>query len=269
MTLTVTSLASGSSGNALLIQAGDAALLLDCGLSARATERLLRQRGVEPARLAAILLTHEHGDHSRGAPALCRKYALPLVANTPTLDALAPELHGVATRPLDNANRASVASVAVEGFALPHDAAAPLGFRVEYQGWSVAVAVDLGGWDEAVAAALADADLVVVEANHDRERLLAAPYPWGIKHRIMSPLGHLDNMSAGELIARACRVGRVRTAWLGHLSEQANSPAIALKAVAACLRQARVRDVTLAVAERGKPSACWSSANQLRQQTLW
>jgi phosphoribosyl 1,2-cyclic phosphodiesterase len=269
MTLTVTALASGSSGNALLVQAGESALLVDCGLAARTVERHLRTRGVDPAQLAAVLLTHEHGDHSQGAPALCRKHGLPLVANGPTLAALAAELADVRTQALGDNNRAELGGLVVEGFAVPHDAAAPLGFRLSYAGWTLALAVDLGGWDERVVEGLAEADLLIVEANHDRERLLGAPYPWGIKQRILSPLGHLDNMSTGELLARVAREGRARTAWLCHLSEQANSPAIALRAVGACLRQARVSHLALAVAERGRPSVAWCSAEQLRQQTLW
>ena len=89
------------------------------------------------------------------------------------------------------------------------------------------VAIDLGSWDDGVLDGLRAADLVVLEANHDRERLRLAPYDWAVKQRIYSPLGHLDNMEAGALLARLGADGRRRTAWLAHLSERANSPQIA------------------------------------------
>lgn len=268
MTLTITSLASGSNGNALLVQADDTAILVDCGLSLKATERYLRGRGVDPGSLRAVLLTHEHGDHSHSAGALSRRYGVPVVANAPTLAALGAALDGARTAPLDADGSTMLGPLRVQGFAVPHDAAAPLGFLLSACGWTVGLAIDLGDWDEALAAALAPADLLVVEANHDRERLLAAPYPWGIKHRILSPLGHLDNMGAGELLAYIARDGRERQAWLGHLSEQANSPTIALRAVGACLRQTGAA-MALAVAERSRPSLAWCSAAMLRQQRLF
>lgn len=269
MTLTVTALASGSNGNALLIQAGQTALLVDCGLSLKAIERYLRQRGVEPHDLAAVVLTHEHDDHSHSAGPLCRRYGLPLVANRPTLAALGQATTKVQTHPLDAAGCTQIGALSLRGFAVPHDAAAPLGFLISFENWSVGIAVDLGGWDETLVQALSPADLLIVEANHDRERLLASPYPWGIKQRIMSPLGHLDNLGAGELLARICADGRPRSAWLGHLSEQTNSPAMAIRSVQSCLRLAGVRDLRLAVAERGRPSVSWSSADCLHQQSMF
>src|SRR6266540_1837807 len=172
MTIRVTSLASGSSGNALLIQSAQAALLVDCGLPQRAIERFLRHAGLCPGDLAAILLTHEHGDHALSAAPFARRYGVPLVANRPTADALGLLREGVTFEIL------------------------PTGAMAEIAGFAV------GSWDDAVLAALAPADLVVIESNHDRERLLAAPYSWPIKQRIFGPRGHLDNMDAGALLAR-------------------------------------------------------------------
>jgi phosphoribosyl 1,2-cyclic phosphodiesterase len=269
VTLTVNALASGSNGNALLVRAGNTAILIDCGLALRTTERYLRQHGVEPGALTAVLLTHEHGDHSHSAGAFARRHRVPVACNEPTLRALGSTLDGAEVLLLDAHNRLCIGGIEVTGFAVAHDAAAPLGFLLTCCAGSVGLAIDLGGWDEGVAEALALADLVIVEANHDRERLLAAPYPWGIKHRIMSPTGHLDNMSAGALLARIGRDGRKRTAWLGHLSEQANSPTQATRAVKSCLRQADVDSITLGVADRTRPSAAWSSNTLAEQLTLF
>lgn len=268
MTLCVTSLASGSSGNALLVRAGAAALLIDCGISQRAIERHLRHAGLAPGDLAAILLTHEHGDHTLSAGPLARRYGIPIVANGPTAAALGEALDDVTLRELPVGAELEIGGCAVQSFPVPHDAAAPVGYTVAAGGWCVGVAVDMGSWDGTVIAGLSPADLVVVEANHDRERLRSAPYAWPIKQRIYSPLGHLDNIDAGALLACLGADRRPRTAWLAHLSEQANSPQIALRAVAGVLNLARVGCISLAALPRRAPLT-WESDRHMRQSELF
>ena len=268
MTLRVTSFASGSSGNALLIQAGSAALLIDCGLPQRAIERQLRYAGLAPADLAAILLTHEHGDHALSAVPFARRHAVPLVANRATADVLGLLSEGVAFRILPTGTVAEIAGLEVRSFAVQHDAAEPVGYTVRAGGWCVGVAVDLGCWDEAVVAGLAPADLVVLESNHDRERLRAAPYSWPIKQRIFGPRGHLDNVDAGALLARLGADGRQRTAWLAHLSEQANSPRIAVDVVGGVLALAEVRCISLHALPRRAPLT-WESDRHVEQMEMF
>ena len=268
MTLRVTSLASGSSGNALLVQAASAALLVDCGLPQRAIERQLRYAGLRPADLAAILLTHEHGDHTLSAVPLSRRHGVPLVTNGPTAAALGLLSEGVAFQVLPTGGMAEIAGLIVRSFAVPHDAAEPVGYTVRAEGWCVGIAVDMGGWDQAVLDGLAAADLVVVESNHDRERLRAAPYSWPVKQRIFGPRGHLDNMDAGALLARLGADGRRRTAWLAHLSEQANSPRIALDVVGGVLALAEVRCITLHALPRRAPLT-WESDRHVEQLELF
>jgi phosphoribosyl 1,2-cyclic phosphodiesterase len=268
MTLRVTSLASGSSGNALLVQTDSAALLVDCGLPQRAIERQLRYAGLRPADLAAILLTHEHGDHALSAVPFGRRHGVPLVANRPTVEALGLLSEGVAFQVLSTGGRAEIAGLTVRSFPVPHDAAEPVGYTIQTERWCVGVAVDMGSWDEAVLAGLASADLVVVESNHDRERLRAAPYSWPVKQRIFGPRGHLDNVDAGALLARLGADGRRRTAWLAHLSAQANSPRIALEVVRGVLALAEVRCITLYALPRRAP-LIWESERQLEQLELF
>src|SRR5689334_15268002 len=174
MTLRVTSFASGSSGNALLLQSDSVALLIDCGLPQRAIERHLRHAGLQPADLAAILLTHEHGDHVLSAAPFSRRHGVPLVVNRPTADALGLLSAGVAFQVLPTGAATEIAGLGVRSFAVPHDAAEPVGYTIQAGRWCVGVAVDLGSWDDTVLAGLAPADLVVLESNHDRERLRAA-----------------------------------------------------------------------------------------------
>lgn len=271
--LQVASLGSGSCGNALLVWDGVAALLVDCGLSLRAVERCLAYLGCAPERLSGVLLTHEHGDHTLGALPLARRYKLPLICNGPTRAALGEAANGVYFEEL-SAGRAAIGPFEVSSFALPHDAAAPVGYRIATHEAALAVAVDLGSWNEVVVAGLADADLLVVEANHDREMLMAAPYPWPVQQRIFGPLGHLDNMQAGELLARVASDGRTRTVWLAHLSEHANSPQRAVAGVQRVLTLSGTRGLRLTALPRrarlapgGMP--IWTAEALMRQQPLF
>jgi phosphoribosyl 1,2-cyclic phosphodiesterase len=268
MTLRVTSLASGSSGNALIVQARGAALLIDCGLPQRAIERHLRHAGLSAADLSAVLLTHEHGDHALSAGPLARRHAIPVVANEGTAAALGAALDGVGVLDLGVGGAMTLGPFCVRSFPVPHDAAAPVGYAVEAAGWCVGVAIDLGSWDEDVLAGLRAADLVVLEANHDREKLRVAPYDWSVKQRIYSPLGHLDNMEAGALLARLGADGRRRTAWLAHLSERANSPQIATRIVSTVLALAQVGCIDIHPLPRRAPLT-WESDRHLGQMELF
>ncbi len=177
MNLLVTSLASGSSGNALLVQAGSAALLVDCGLAQRTIERQLHHAGLEPRDLAAILLTHEHGDHTLSAVPFARRHGVPLMVNQPTANALGLLSAGVAFQVLPTGSEIDAGG--------PVRAQLPRGARrrraggLYDQGGRAGVLVLRSTWAPGMmpcCSSLTSADLVVLEANHDRERLRAAPY---------------------------------------------------------------------------------------------
>jgi phosphoribosyl 1,2-cyclic phosphodiesterase len=268
MTIRVTSLASGSSGNALLIQSDGAALLIDCGLPQRVIERHLGHAGLRPADLTAILLTHEHGDHVLSAGPLARRHGIPIVANAGTAAALGGALSGVERLNLAVADTIALGPFSVRSFAVPHDAAAPVGYCIQADSGCVGVAIDLGSWDDGVVDSLRAADLVVLEANHDRERLRLAPYDWAVKQRIYSHLGHLDNMEAGALLARLGADGRRRTAWLAHLSERANSPQIATKIVASVLSMAQVACIDIHALPR-RAAMTWEGDRHVQQMEMF
>jgi phosphoribosyl 1,2-cyclic phosphodiesterase len=269
MGLLVRSLASGSSGNAFLVCSVTSALLLDAGLSARALERLLRQHGVDPAALTAIVVSHEHHDHAQGAGPLARRYGIPVVCTVGTAQALRDVLNGVEVRRL-HADGITVGDVDLWGFILPHDAAEPVGVLLRHTSWTVGLALDLGHWQPPTVEALQAADLVIVEANHDRERLLATPYPRSTKQRILSDHGHLSNLQAAQLLGAVAQDGRRRTAWLAHLSENANEhPQHVVQFVQHYLDMLDVPLFNLAVAQRDKPSATWHSDQALQQINLF
>lgn len=274
MTLVVSSLASSSQGNALLLRLGQNAILVDCGLAMRTIEQHLRRAELEPAALQAILLTHEHGDHALSAGKLARRYGLPVVCNAATRAALGEQLDGVVVEELPVGQQASIGPFDITSFLLPHDAAAPVGYRLAAAGCTVGIAVDLGSWTEALVEELRPSDLLIVEANHDREKLMITPYPEAIRWRIFGPLGHLDNVQTGELLARIGADGRQRDVWLAHLSEQANTPTLALRGVGRVLQMAGVTGLRLnplprlaTQARRG--ATVWSSDSMIKQQELF
>lgn len=270
MSLLITSLASGSSGNAFLVQTTNQALLVEAGLSARTIERYLRQRGVEPAALSGIVVSHEHHDHVQGAGPLARRYGIPLICSPGTAEAMAGDWHGLDIRPLTT-DGSSVGEVDLWGFPLPHDALAPQGIVLRHAGFTAGWALDLGHVPDHLATALAETDLVIVEANHDREKLITqAPYAWPIKNRILSPRGHLSNAQAAELLAEIGGDGRNRTVWLAHLSERANDhPRGVLRFIENYLHMAGIEGLNLAVAERNRPSVAWTSGAMLQQGLLF
>jgi phosphoribosyl 1,2-cyclic phosphodiesterase len=274
MTLLVTSLASGSDGNALLLRCGPSALLVDCGLPLKRIEPLLGYAGVHPSDLCAVLLTHEHGDHAQGAGTLARRYGVPVVCNSETRAALGGRRGHVPLEELLPGERASIGAFDVCSFAVPHDAAAPVGYCLSTEGVTVGVAVDLGSWTDEIVRHLRRADLLVVEANHHPEHLLASSYPWSVCQRIAGPRGHLANQQAGELLAQIGADGRWRDVRLAHLSQRANTPAQARKRVRQVLTEAGITSMDVQVLPRlavptRKGMACWSSDSLFRQMDLF
>lgn len=272
MALQVTCFASGSSGNAFLVRCSEAALLIDCGLSQRAIERHLARVGMRPADLSAILLTHEHGDHAGCADGLARRHGLIVVANQPTHRALRTDL-GASEYVLPTGAAIEIGPFAIQSFPVSHDAAEPVGYTIRAAGACVGIAIDLGCWDSTVEAGLLPADLVILEANYDHERLRIAPYAWPVKQRIFGRLGHLDNVAAAELLARLGADGRRRTAWLAHLSEQANSPEIAVRVVLNVLSLAGVTGMRVNALPRrvppGQTPIFWESTTHIQQMELF
>ena len=230
----VVSLGSGSSGNALLVQTSRTALLVDAGFPARTLASRLRQAGVTPAMLGAILLTHEHSDHASGAVAFAVAHGVPLVSDPRTLSAVLrqPQSMGVSAagrvsrEELHVGRSKRIADVDVRSFAVSHDAVAPCGYTLSTGAWTVTVATDTGECAPQVVEALRGAHLVVLEANHDRDRLIAGPYPWHLKRRILSSTGHLSNEQSAEALTQALDEGP-RWIWLAHLSKTNNTPDLA------------------------------------------
>ena len=233
MTVTVRSLGSGSSGNALLVESDHAAILVDCGLSPRQLDAGLRDCGRTPSELAAVLLTHEHSDHIRGL-AWIAKTGVRIIGTAGTVTAAGTP---AANREEIRANRPlAIAGLCVTALGVSHDAAEPVGFHISGVGGTVTVVTDLGHGDEALHDPLSVSDLIVLEANHDEAMLRRGPYPPHLKRRVLSRVGHLSNADCSQMLAEALAHGSgSRTIWLAHLSQTNNRPELATRTVAARL----------------------------------
>lgn len=249
----VVCLASGSAGNALWIQAGTTSVLLDAGLGPRTlAERVAAAGGTVPG-LAALLLTHEHEDHARSVSMLARRFRLPVVASPGTLRAvLGSKGERCALRP---GREVRVGELVVRALPVAHDAIEPVAFEVEHAGARLLIAVDVGTVSAELVERGQQAHLLVVDCNHDLERLWQGPYPTPLKQRITGPEGHLSNVQAAELVA-ACAIARPLTVWLAHLSAVNNTPALAQAAVGRALA-ARGAAVPVFVAARDRASLAW------------
>lgn len=236
MGMTVCSLASGSSGNATLVGAGGARVLVDAGVSCKRICQELEGLGVHPAELSGILVTHEHVDHIRGIRVLSRRFGLPVYANAGTWAAMADQLQlpAASVRVFDTAHDFYIDDIAVESFAIPHDAAEPVGYCLHSGTHKVALATDIGHMTDDIAERLLGSSLVLLESNHDVQMVLDGPYPERLKRRILGRKGHLSNLEAGQTLLRLAKSG-VRHALLGHLSQHNNIPELAYQTVAASL----------------------------------
>jgi phosphoribosyl 1,2-cyclic phosphodiesterase len=255
-TLRVALLASGSAGNAALIDAGGDRVLVDAGLSADSIERALDLLGVPPRSVGAILLTHEHDDHARGAGAFGRTAGALVFANGATISAAGGALGEVAVRPFETGRPFEVGPFGVTAFPVPHDAAEPVAFSIRVGGRRIVIATDLGSADETLDAHIAEADLIVLESNYDVGLLHVSAYPWFLKNRILSGRGHLSNDDAARALARASvrlHPQRSRIICLAHLSEVNNLAALARDIVRDALARAgRAADSVLAVPPNGR-----------------
>ena len=269
---TVYCLASGSSGNALLAVAGDAAILVDAGLGVRTLKRLLEERGVAPSSLTAVLLTHEHTDHVKGAIPFARKYNVPLVGTAGTLETLfAQERRDAPHRVLAANEEGGFGAFAVRALPITHDAADPTGFRVAVGNSALAYATDTGTVTPELREACRGTSLIAIESNHDIHKLRFGPYPESLKARILARTGHLSNNAACDLIlAHTADHGPV-CVWLSHLSEVNNTPRMALGYWQKRFRAEghKTSPAAVEVALRNKPSLIYRAHSRAVQLALF
>jgi phosphoribosyl 1,2-cyclic phosphodiesterase len=250
--ITLYVLGSGSRGNCFAVESDAVALLIDAGFSAREVERRAALVGLDLARIAGIVLTHEHGDHACGAAALARKLKAPVLTADGTWRRLAGALAEAEHRPLGLCDRVELGPFLVDACPTSHDATDPLAVVVRISdGCSVGVAYDLGRPTTAVRYLLRDLTAIVLESNHDEVQLRTSDYPAVVQRRIAGSGGHLSNRAAAQLLAELHHPG-LSTVVLAHLSQQCNTAAEARAAVAPALRRVGFRGA-LHVADQDNP----------------
>ena len=218
-----------------MLETESTTLLIDVGLGRKEMRRRFEALGRQgPERVDAILITHEHSDHSSAMAQLARLWRCPAYLTELTHreilnmypDGRAKKMERIEY--IRAGERFRIGDIQINPFTIPHDAADPVGYAFQANGTKVAIVTDLGYLPELVKHHLREADFLILESNHDLEMLKVGPYPWYIKQRVMSRTGHLSNTVVSEFLAN-CELfdGRARHLVLAHLSEQNNTPDLA------------------------------------------
>jgi phosphoribosyl 1,2-cyclic phosphodiesterase len=238
----------------VFVSTGRTRLLVDAGLSRREITKRLASIGEDVAALDAILITHEHSDHTSGLVPLSKGVDRPLPIYM--TQGTAPYIDWAESTPVVEHFQAgcgfTIGDFAIGSFTIPHDAADPVGFTLTAQGIKVAIATDLGYVTDSLRIHLRNTNLLLLESNHDLEMLRVGPYPWSVKQRVMSRRGHLSNEVAADFIQRDLDTS-VSTVVLGHISEHNNHPAL-VRNLAMKALNGRTLFTRLVVAEPGVQS---------------
>ncbi len=244
-------LGSGSTGNAVLLVANGTRVLVDAGLSAREVARRMSLLGEDPNSLDGILITHEHGDHAGGLRVLMKDLDCPVFMSEKTRDAYVGERRNVANDEprkrlcalrdrmveIDSGRDFCIGEIDFHPFTVPHDAVDNFGFTASHDGVKVATAMDFGRITTLMTERLRGCAAIVIESNHSRDMLKTVEqYPWELKQRILSRLGHLSNEDVAEWLLDGFD-GQARHIVLAHLSQRANNPYLAKITAESALRE--------------------------------
>lgn len=235
---------------------GDTHILVDVGLSGRETAKRLRECGIEPDRISAIIVSHEHGDHCRGVGPFAKDLDIPVFMTDATFAGSGMILDSRKHQRIISGQCFDVYGFSITCFSVPHDSADPLGFAIEKGGIKIGIALDLGYLSNLVIERLRNCDGVVLESNHDVQMLKVGPYPWALKQRVMSRRGHLSNDSVAQFLSNEYD-GKAMHFVLAHLSKKNNLPELALLSAQRALEERsrlQVHQTRLELAEADKIS---------------
>ncbi|MGI6064180.1 MBL fold metallo-hydrolase [Blautia sp.] len=229
------SIASGSSGNCIYVGSECAHVLVDIGISGKKMETGLNSLELTGRDIDGILITHEHSDHIKGLGVIARRYGIPIYATGGTVDAMVrsgslgkiPE--GI-FHEIREDEPFLIKDLKVKPFTISHDAAQPVGYRLECGAHSVGIATDFGKYNDYIIENLQDLDALLLEANHDIRMLQVGKYPYYLKQRILGDRGHLSNENAGRLLCRLLH-DNMKAIFLGHLSRENNYEELAYETV--------------------------------------
>lgn len=234
------SLASGSSGNCQYVGTSTTHLLVDMGLTTKYVVNGLSHLVIAPTEIAGILITHEHSDHIKGVGAFHRKYKTPIYCHRETWESVKRSMgkyHETLIHFVEAGEMICIGDISVEPVSVTHDAAAPLAylFNPVVSRVCVGVVTDLGVVDDTLLKSLYRAQMLLLESNHNVDMLLRGSYPYPLKRRVLSDVGHLSNESCAELIVELYRNGSLKSVFLGHLSQENNTPDLAFETIRSAL----------------------------------
>jgi phosphoribosyl 1,2-cyclic phosphodiesterase len=252
----LTILGSGSGGNCAYVETGEARILVDAGFSPRQIRQRLAGIGRAPENLTAILITHEHNDHTYGLPGIAKKLNIPVYCNRATQEAFEFQLQTQFNcHRFETGASFEIADVQVDTFTIPHDAQDPVGFLLHTAAGNIGFVTDLGHMTKLVIERTHTANVLVLESNHDVKMLQDCPRrSWSLKQRILSRHGHLSNEAAAEAVAQIMSAD-LRHLYLAHLSRECNRPELARHVMAEQLHHIGATHVQLRLAAQHVPCA--------------
>ena len=257
MAVTISVLGSGSRGNTTFIKTDSVRLLIDAGLSRKELGNRLQAIGEDPNGIDAVLITHEHTDHSAGLKTLIKDVKIAAYLSWGTmriLNVAQYELNGSTVVPISANTKFTFGDVEVTAFRVPHDAMDPVAFSIKCGGIRVTQLTDIGHLPDSVAEYMRESDVLILESNHDLEMLRVGPYPWDLKQRLMGRFGHLSNTAVAKFF-RDQYDGRASHVLLAHLSEKNNHPELARQETLRALRDRGFDSTIVTVTKQHLPSA--------------
>ena len=255
------SLYSGSSGNSMFITSDRAKILIDAGLPGKKIDEALKAIDEETKNIDGIFITHEHSDHIKGVGVISRKYDIPIYANADTWSAMEGSLGKIKEHNIKVIDKRSVTEIGdlnIKAFNIPHDASGPMGYTVSDGKKNISVATDFGTFTREIYDNVKDSEVILLESNHDVNMLKFGPYPYQLKRRILSEIGHLSNDDCGNAIVELVKCGNNKKIILGHLSNTNNQPDLAYGTVLDVLNDNGIKnneDIILTMANRHNPSS--------------
>ncbi len=228
--VSIYTLFSGSSGNSCYVKCGDTEILIDAGKSKKAIETALREIGSSLSNISAILITHEHSDHTSGLKMISKYYKIPVYAAHGTAEMLMCDVPDNLINVYRAGDTLEFGNIRIDSFETPHDSKMSAGFIIGYNGHRFGYATDMGMLSRKIADLLAECEAAVIESNYDLNMLRNGPYPQHLKRRIEANTGHLDNCDCARLVSYIVS-NKTKKVLLAHLSAENNTPEIALKTV--------------------------------------
>lgn len=245
---------SGSTGNCTFVSSETTNILIDAGISCQKITKALAELSASIETIDAILITHEHIDHTKGLTTLCKKYGIPVFASIKTWKAMESLNVREDCKEIFNPNEEFyIGDLKIYPFSIPHDAVDPCGFSIYNNDKKITIATDMGHLTDSILTQMENSNILLLESNYDTETLKCSSYPYFLKKRIEGSLGHLSNDNASKAICHLCTHG-VSNIILGHLSKENNFPELAYQTVINELSVSNIdkTNFNLSVASRDK-----------------